>query len=189
MLNMLYARPELKHLWRCADLIYASGPTKLVTNIEGVRVVLETHCTTGVIQGCSIGGNMFNLSINEDLRTIQQKFPELAVQGLHDDITILANRREDFGKLIEATQFMEPLLREQDFCMNLSKSRFIYYGESELPVDLKEAINVAGLKLVSRPGIPNRRRGTQTSLYPWRASRSQQRRDRKNGLTRRSRQS
>ena len=82
MLNMLYARPELKHLWRCADLIYASGPTKLVTSIEGVRVVLETHCTTGVIQGCSIGGNMFNLSINEDLRTIQQKFPELAVQGL-----------------------------------------------------------------------------------------------------------
>jgi hypothetical protein len=57
MLNMLYARPELKHLWRCADLIYASGPTKLVTSIEGVRVVLETHCTTGVIQGCSIGGS------------------------------------------------------------------------------------------------------------------------------------
>ncbi len=100
---MLYARPELKHLRRCADLIYASGPTKLVTIIEGVRVVLETYCTTGVIQGClccSIGGNMFNLSINEDLRTIQQKFPELAVQGLHDEITILANRKEDFGKLI-----------------------------------------------------------------------------------------
>jgi len=34
--------------------------------------------------------------------------------------------------------------------MNLKKSRFIYYGDSELPVDLKEAINVAGLKLVSR---------------------------------------
>ncbi len=47
MLNMLYARPELKHLWRCADLIYASGPKTLVTSIKGVRVVLENHCTTG----------------------------------------------------------------------------------------------------------------------------------------------
>ena len=73
----------------------------MVTNIDGVRVVLETHCTTGVIQGCSIGGNLFNLSINEDLRAIQLRFPELAVQGLHDDITILASRREDFGKFME----------------------------------------------------------------------------------------
>jgi hypothetical protein len=23
----IYSRPELRHLWRCADLIYASGPT------------------------------------------------------------------------------------------------------------------------------------------------------------------
>ena len=133
----------------CRSNLRIGADEAIVTNIEGVRVVLETHCTTGVIQGCSIGGNMFNLSINEDLRTIQQKFPELAVQGLHDDITILANRREDFGKLyiIEATQFMEPLLREQDSRMNLKKSRFMYYGDSELPIDLKEAINVAGLKL------------------------------------------
>ena len=99
MLSLLYKRPELKHLWRLADLVYASGPTTLVTNIDGVRVVLETHCTTGVIQGCSIGGNLFNLSINEDLSAIQLRFPELAVQGLHDDITILASRREYFGKL------------------------------------------------------------------------------------------
>ncbi len=65
----------------CRSNLRIGAATKLVTSIEGVRVVLETHCTTGVIQGCSIGGNMFNLSINEDLRTIQQKFPELAVQG------------------------------------------------------------------------------------------------------------
>ncbi len=30
MLSTLYSRPELRHLWRCADLIYASGPTQLV---------------------------------------------------------------------------------------------------------------------------------------------------------------
>ena len=27
MLSLLYKRPELKHRWRCADLVYASGPT------------------------------------------------------------------------------------------------------------------------------------------------------------------
>jgi hypothetical protein len=114
MLSTLYERPELKHLWRCADLIFASGPTKLVTSIVGLGVVLETQCTTGVIQGCSIGGNLFNLSINEDLvRAIQQLKVSGAVQGLHDDITIMANRREDFDKLIEAAQFMEPLQEEQ----------------------------------------------------------------------------
>ena len=53
----LYSRPELRHLWRCTDLIYASGPTQLVTRIDGINVVLETNCTTGAIQGCSIGGN------------------------------------------------------------------------------------------------------------------------------------
>ena len=82
MLKLLYARKELKHLWRCADMVYASGPTTLVTTIDGIRIVLETKCTTGVIQGCSsIGGNMFNLSINEDLKTIQNRFPQLSVQG------------------------------------------------------------------------------------------------------------
>ncbi len=42
MLSLLYGRKELNHLWRCADMIYASGPTTLVA--------LETKCTTGVIQ-------------------------------------------------------------------------------------------------------------------------------------------
>ncbi len=51
MLSLLYGRKELNHLWRCADMIYASGPTTLVTNIDGVRIALETQCTTGVIQG------------------------------------------------------------------------------------------------------------------------------------------
>ena len=45
MLKLLYARKELKHLWRCADMVYASGPTTLVTSIDGIRIVLETKCT------------------------------------------------------------------------------------------------------------------------------------------------
>ena len=77
MLSTLYFRPELRHLWRCADLIYAFGPTQLVTWIDGINVVLETNCTTGAIQGCSIGGNLFNLAITEDLKVIQAKFKEL----------------------------------------------------------------------------------------------------------------
>jgi len=62
-------------------MVYASGPTTLVTSIDGIRIVLETKCTTGAIQGCSIGGNMFNLSINEDLRIIQNRFPTTAVSA------------------------------------------------------------------------------------------------------------
>jgi hypothetical protein len=50
----------------------------------------------------------------------------------------------------EAAHFMEPLLSEQDSRMNLKKSRFMYYEDSELPVDLKEAIKKAGLKFVNR---------------------------------------
>ena len=44
MLSTLYSRPELRHLWRCADLMYASGPTRLITRIDGINVVLETNC-------------------------------------------------------------------------------------------------------------------------------------------------
>ena len=113
-------------------MIYASGPITLVTNIDGIRVALETKCTTGVIQGCSIGGNLFNLSINEDLKAIQKKFPQLSVQGLHDDITILATKRSDFGDLIEAAIFMSPLLEEQRSRMNMKKTRFMYYGSSAM---------------------------------------------------------
>ena len=58
---------------------------------------------------CSIGGNLFNLSINEDLKAIQKQFPQLSVKGLHDDITIMATKRSDFGALIEAAIFMSPL--------------------------------------------------------------------------------
>ncbi len=63
--------------------------------------MLETNCTTGAIQGCSIGGkfNLFNLAITEDLKVIQApaEFKELTVFGLHDDITITAHRRQDFN--------------------------------------------------------------------------------------------
>ncbi len=41
MLSLLYAKKELKHLWRCANMVYASGPTTLVTSIVGFRVVLD----------------------------------------------------------------------------------------------------------------------------------------------------
>ncbi len=45
----------------------------------------------------------------------------------------MANKREDFDKLIEAAQFMEPLLEEQGSRMNMRKSRIIYYGSSAMP--------------------------------------------------------
>jgi hypothetical protein len=54
MLRLLYAKKELKHLWRCADMVYASGKTTLVTSIDCIRIVLETNCTTWVIQGCML---------------------------------------------------------------------------------------------------------------------------------------
>ncbi len=41
---------------------------------------------------------------------IQAKFKELTVLGLHDDITITAHRRQDFGKLMEAAKVMKPVL-------------------------------------------------------------------------------
>ena len=62
------------------------------------------------------------------------------MQGLHDDITILARKRTDFGLLIEAALFMEPILEEQGSRMNMRKSRFIYYGASAMPEETQEAI-------------------------------------------------
>ena len=93
---------------------------------------------------------MFNLSINEDLRTIQNRFPQLSVQGLHDDITIVAKKRTDFGLLIEAALFMGPILEEQGSRMNMRKSRFIYYGASAMPEETQEAIRKAGLTCVDK---------------------------------------
>jgi hypothetical protein len=45
---------------------------------------------------------------------IQAKFKELTVLGLHDDITITAHRRQDFGKLMEAAKVMKPVLFNLD---------------------------------------------------------------------------
>jgi hypothetical protein len=112
--------------------------------------VLETNCTTGAIQGCSIGGNLFNLAITEDLKVIQAKFKELTVLGLHDDITITAHRRQDFGKLMEAAKVMKPVLFGQGSRMNMAKSRFVYYGESELTEEVTEAIREAGVRFVNK---------------------------------------
>ena len=150
MLSTLYSRPELRHLWRCADLMYASGPTRLITRIDGINVVLETNCTTGAIQGCSIGGNLFNLAITEDLKVIQAEFKELTVFGLHDDITITAHSRQDFGKLMGAAKFMKPVLLGEGSRMNMAKSRFVYYGESELAKEVTDAIREAGVRLVNK---------------------------------------
>ena len=95
---------------------------------------------------------MFNLSINEDLRTIQNRFPQLSVQGLHDDITIVAKKRTDFGLLIEAALFMGPILEEQGSRMNMRKSRFIYYVRRQRNArgSTQEAIRKAGLTFVTR---------------------------------------
>ena len=150
MLSTLYSRPELRHLWRCADLMYASGPTRLITRIDGINVVLETNCTTGAIQGCSIGGNLFNLAITEDLKVIQAEFKELTVFGLHDDITITAHSRQDFGKLMGAAKFMKPVLLGEGSRMNMAKTRFVYYGESELAKEVTDAIREAGVRLVNK---------------------------------------
>ena len=141
-------------------MVYASGPTSLVTTIDGIRVVLETKCTTGVIQGCSIGGNMFNLSINEDLKTIQRRFPQLSVQGLHDDITILARKRTDFGLLVDAAIFMEPILEGQGSRMNMRKSRVIYYGASAMPMETHAGGNQEGRADFHYQGLIHLRRGT-----------------------------
>jgi hypothetical protein len=59
----------------CA-LRFEGGPDSINVGMESGYVALETQCTTGVIQGCSIGGNLFNLSINEDLKAIQRQFPQ-----------------------------------------------------------------------------------------------------------------
>ena len=113
-------------------------------------VVLETNCTTGAIQGCSIGGNLFNLAITEDLKVIQAEFKELTVFGLHDDITITAHSRQDFGKLMGAAKFMKPVLLGEGSRMNMAKSRFVYYGESELAKEVTDAIREAGVRLVNK---------------------------------------
>ena len=56
---------------------------------------------------------------------IQAKFKELTVLGLHDDITITAHRRQDFGKLMGAAKFMKPVL--------LDRRRFTdEYGQDEI---------------------------------------------------------
>jgi hypothetical protein len=49
MLSTLYSRPELRHLWRCADLMYASGPTRLITRIDGIMYTL-TLCWRPTVQ-------------------------------------------------------------------------------------------------------------------------------------------
>ena len=97
-----------------------------------------------------IGGNLFNLAITEDLKVIQAKFKELTVLGLHDDITITAHRRQDFGKLMEAAKVMKPVLFGQGSRMNMAKSRFVYYGESELTEEVTEAIREAGVRFVNK---------------------------------------
>ena len=81
---------------------------------------------------------------------IQAKFKELTVLGLHDDITITAHRRQDFGKLMEAAKVMKPVLFGQGSRMNMAKSRFVYYGESELTEEVTEAIREAGVRFVNK---------------------------------------
>ena len=70
--------------------------------------------------------------------------------GLHDDITITAHRRRDFGKLMEAAKVMKPVLFGQGSRMNMAKSRFVYYGESELTEEVTEAIREAGVRFVNK---------------------------------------
>ena len=45
---------------------------------------------------------------------------------------------------------MEPLLRGEGSRLNMKKSRFMYFGASNLPEDLIEDIKDAGLKFVNR---------------------------------------
>ena len=71
---------------------------------------------------------------------IQAEFKELTVFGLHDDITITAHSRQDFGKLMGAAKFMKPVLLGEGSRMNMAKTRFVYYGESELAKEVTDAI-------------------------------------------------
>ncbi len=111
----------------------------------------------------------FNLAITEDLKVIQAKFKELTVQGLHDDITITAHRRQDFGKLMEAAKVMKPVLFGQGSRMNMAKTRFVYYGESELTEEVTEAIREAGVRFVNKLRFNHGGCGQKVPLHTWNA--------------------
>ncbi len=98
---------------------------------------------------------------------IQAKFKELTVLGLHDDITIIAHRRQDFGKLMEAAKVMKPVLFGQGSRMNMAKTRFVYYGESELTEEVTEAIREAGSSEIRKiiKTQPRRVRTEGTTTY------------------------
>ncbi len=99
---------------------------------------------------------------------MQRQFPQLSVQGLHDDITIIvANKRADFDAFTEAAIYMSPLLEEQHSRMNMSKSRYMYYGSSAMPEETTAAIKEAGIKLVTKLRFNNGRCRQKTSLHTY----------------------
>lgn len=100
---------------------------------------------------------------------IQAKFKELTVLGLHDDITITAHRRQDFGKLMEAAKVMKPVLFGQGSRMNMAKTRFVYYGESELTEEVTEAIRDAGVRFVNKDSTTAGGCGQKVPLHTWNA--------------------
>jgi hypothetical protein len=79
---------------------------------------------------------------------------------LHDDITIVAKKRTDFGLLIEAALFMGPILEEQGSRMNMRKSRFIYYGASAITARGDTGGNQEGRADLRHQGLNHLRRGT-----------------------------
>jgi hypothetical protein len=116
-----------------------------------------------------VGTFSISLAITEDLKVIQTKFQELTVLGLHDDITITAHRRQDFWQLLEAAKFMKPVLLEEGSRMNMAKTRFVYYGKSELPEDRGDGCHQGGMqdrvRFVTKDSTTRRGRTEGTTTY------------------------
>jgi hypothetical protein len=49
-----------------------------------------------------------------------------------------------------AAKFMKPVLLGEGSRMNMAKTRFVYYGESELAKEVTDAIREAGVRLVNK---------------------------------------
>ncbi|GFW64535.1 retrovirus-related Pol polyprotein from type-1 retrotransposable element R2 [Trichonephila clavipes] len=100
ILNALIANGVDHEFVSLVSNIYSNSTTRV---FAGDRLTDPINIKRGVKQGCPLSGMLFNLALDQVLRTVQEGREDKAILAFADDLVLLAPSPEDMQDLLTLT--------------------------------------------------------------------------------------
>ena len=146
-LTTLFAKPELKELWRMTAWSYAKPSP--VWFLEQGQIILELLFMLGVKQGDPFGSVLFDLSIEEDLRKAAAMDPSVTVLAMHDDAYLVGPP----DRIRAVFEKFRSTAAKRGSIVNVPKCELLWFQKGRLPSDVEEWLAEENIRLQTKAAV------------------------------------